>query len=87
MLVLPDRDGTMHEWAMPMEMLAGGGEEYRRRLLSMGLEIAPGFLDGHVSRDDIHDAEPVFYLVNGAHGVLHLFFLPDSPVWTKNHAS
>ena len=42
LLVLPDRDGTMHEWPMPMAMLAGNGEEYRRRLLGMGLEIAPG---------------------------------------------
>jgi uncharacterized protein (DUF927 family) len=42
LLVLPDRDGLNHEWPMPMEMLAGSGEEYRRRLLSMGLEIAPG---------------------------------------------
>ncbi len=37
-----DRDGIWHEWAMPMAELAGGGEAYRARLLSMGLELAPG---------------------------------------------
>ena len=39
---LRDRDGIVKEWAMPMELLAGGGEEYRRVLLGMGLVIAPG---------------------------------------------
>ena len=29
------------EWAMPMEMLGGSGEELRRELLSMGVEIDP----------------------------------------------
>jgi hypothetical protein len=42
LLLVRDRDGTVHEWAMPMVMLAGGGEDYRRQLLSLGLEIAPG---------------------------------------------
>jgi putative DNA primase/helicase len=37
-----DRDGNWHEWAMPMAELAGGGEGYRAKLLSMGLELAPG---------------------------------------------
>ena len=50
LLALRDRDGTPHEWAMPMEMLAGSGEEYRRRLLSMGIEIAPG----RSARDRLH---------------------------------
>lgn len=29
LLRLSDRDGTTHEWSMPMEMLAGSGEEHR----------------------------------------------------------
>src|SRR5690349_7177 len=37
MLVTTDRNGTEHAWAMPMEMLAGDGTEYRRILLSLGL--------------------------------------------------
>lgn len=37
-----DPDGQAHRWAMPMEALAGSGEECRRELLSMGLRLAPG---------------------------------------------
>ena len=37
-----DRDGTAHDWAMPMGLLAGDGAAYRERLLSLGLEPAPG---------------------------------------------
>jgi len=37
-----DRDGVLHTWAMPMAMTSGSGEIYRARLLSMGLDIAPG---------------------------------------------
>ena len=40
LLEFVDRDGTHHAWAMPMELLSGDGNEYRRMLLSMGLEIA-----------------------------------------------
>lgn len=42
LLEFQDLDNIRHEWAMPMEMLASSGEEYRRVLLSMGLNIAPG---------------------------------------------
>ncbi len=37
-----DPDGHDHEWAMPTEMLAGDGTEYRARLLEQGLIIWPG---------------------------------------------
>lgn len=39
LLVFADRDGQEHRWAMPMAMLAGGGEELRAELLRQGLEI------------------------------------------------
>ena len=39
LLVFADRDGQEHRWAMPMSMLAGGGEELRAELLRQGLEI------------------------------------------------
>ena len=39
LLVFEDSFGVEHKWAMPMEMLAGEGLEYRRILMSMGLEI------------------------------------------------
>ncbi len=38
-LVFFDSDGEKHEWAMPMEFLAGDGLEIRKTLLSMGLHI------------------------------------------------
>jgi uncharacterized protein (DUF927 family) len=37
LLEFVDADGRMHEWPMPMSMLAGDGTDYRSRLLSMGL--------------------------------------------------
>jgi putative DNA primase/helicase len=33
--------GHWHEWAMPMELLRGSGEELRGELLAMGVEIDP----------------------------------------------
>lgn len=33
--------GKWREWSLPMEMLAGGGDEMRRELLAMGVEIQP----------------------------------------------
>ncbi|MFT6583407.1 MAG: hypothetical protein ACJAU6_003861, partial [Alphaproteobacteria bacterium] len=51
LLVVKDRDGVEHEWALPMELLAGSGEEYRRHLLSMGLVMAPG----KFARDSLHE--------------------------------
>ena len=41
LLRFTDSDGRMHEWAMPTEMLAGDGTEYRRRLWEQGLTIWP----------------------------------------------
>lgn len=40
LLEFDDPDGTHHAWPMPMELLSGDGNEYRRILLSMGLQIA-----------------------------------------------
>jgi uncharacterized protein (DUF927 family)/5S rRNA maturation endonuclease (ribonuclease M5) len=37
-----DSEGRRHEWAMPMSLLAGDGNEYRARLLDGGLFLAPG---------------------------------------------
>ncbi|WGD29876.1 DUF927 domain-containing protein [Ancylobacter sp. WKF20] len=46
-----DRDGRSSEWAMPMELLAGDGSEYRRELLRMGLIPAPG----NKAREHLHE--------------------------------
>ena len=37
-----DSEGRAHEWAMPMSLLSGDGNEYRARLLDGGLFLAPG---------------------------------------------
>lgn len=42
LLEFKDVDQHQHCWAMPAELLAGSGDEYRRVLLSKGLTIAPG---------------------------------------------
>ncbi|MBL8448006.1 MAG: DUF927 domain-containing protein [Zoogloeaceae bacterium] len=42
LLEFKDDDGTLHRWAMPMEMLRGDGLDYRGELLRLGLQIAPG---------------------------------------------
>jgi uncharacterized protein (DUF927 family) len=42
LLEITDADGHIHPWAMPMEMLKGGGDELRGELLRLGLEIFPG---------------------------------------------
>ncbi|MBI4404780.1 MAG: DUF927 domain-containing protein [Deltaproteobacteria bacterium] len=42
LLRFKDNDGRFHEWAMPMSLLAGDGNEYRAHLLNLGLQISPG---------------------------------------------
>ncbi len=42
LVAISDADGIEHLWPMPMGMMAGAGEEYRRELLSRGLRIAAG---------------------------------------------
>ena len=41
LLVFHDQDGKRKAWAMPMRLLAAGGEELRSELLAAGLRIAP----------------------------------------------
>lgn len=40
LLEFDDRDAMHHAWAMPMDLLSGDGNEYRRSLMNMGLEIS-----------------------------------------------
>ncbi|OYW55215.1 MAG: hypothetical protein B7Y80_09595 [Hyphomicrobium sp. 32-62-53] len=42
LLVVVDRDGCEHRWVLPNRLLSGDGHEYRRPLLDMGLQLAPG---------------------------------------------
>ena len=41
LLVVLDRDGVTHSWAMPMALMAGAGDEYRRELLHRGFVLQP----------------------------------------------
>lgn len=40
LLAWPDRDGKLHEWAMPMELLQGDGNEVRAYLAAGGADIS-----------------------------------------------
>jgi uncharacterized protein (DUF927 family) len=40
LLGVHDRDGTRHLWPMPMAMMAGSGEDYRRELLHRGMVLS-----------------------------------------------
>ena len=40
LLGIHDRDGTVHQYAMPMAMMAGSGEVYRPELLHRGMTIS-----------------------------------------------
>ena len=51
LLLLRDRDGTEHRWAMPMSLLAADGAGYRERLLSIGAELVPG----PAAKNALHD--------------------------------
>ncbi len=58
LLEFMDADGNLHTWAMPMEMLKGGGEELRGELLRLGLEIAPGIKPRNLLIEYITTAKP-----------------------------
>lgn len=73
--------GDWREWAMPQELLAGSGEELRRELLSMGLEISPkkrlmfgDYLQSRVPRDRVRCATSVGWCGR------HAFVLPDEVI-------
>lgn len=51
LLVWRDPDGRTHEWAMPNNMLASDGAEYRRFLLDSGL----GIRGGRKAQNALHD--------------------------------
>ncbi|WP_297919721.1 DUF927 domain-containing protein [Metallibacterium sp.] len=56
LLVFRDQDGHEKRWSMPMQMLAGGGEELRAELLAAGLVISTSFaarqqLGAYISRE------------------------------------
>ncbi len=58
LLEFPDRDGRLHTWAMPMELLKGSGEELRGELLRQGLTITTSFKSRPKLSDYIQQARP-----------------------------
>jgi hypothetical protein len=42
LIEFPDKDGNLHRCLIPMSELAGNGAEWWARLLSQGLQVAPG---------------------------------------------
>ena len=75
-----DPDGRLHQWAMPMRLLAGDGTEYREHLLDDGLVIEPG----RQARDGLHSYIAVCRPAVRARAVSRLgwhekvFVLPDA---------
>ncbi|MBF0283964.1 MAG: DUF927 domain-containing protein [Magnetococcales bacterium] len=57
-LEFPDADGHLHQWAMPMSLLAGDGTELRSTLLSMGLELSQNRKARELLADYIQRARP-----------------------------
>ena len=86
LLRVTDRDNIAHDWAMPMSSLAGNGEAYRSRLLSMGLELAPGSAARNALQRLLTTAKPperVRCVAGvGWHGTT--FLLPDAAIGPSN---
>jgi hypothetical protein len=82
LLEFDDLDGTHHAWAMPMELLSGDGNEYRRMLLSMGLQIggsgkARNLLTQYIQTAQVEQRARCVERT-GWHG--HVFVMPDRTI-------
>jgi len=82
LLEFDDLDGTHHAWAMPMELLSGDGNEYRRMLLSMGLQIggsgkARNLLTQYIQTAQVEQRARCVERT-GWHG--NVFVMPDSTI-------
>lgn len=82
LLEFTDPDGRKHLWACPLELLAGDGSEFRRTLLSMGLQISPNtkarnLLANHVQTCKV-TARATCTDKTGWHG--NTFVLPDETI-------
>jgi len=58
LLVVKDSDGHRHEWAMPMELFAGNGDEMRRTLLNLGMTLSTTGSARRWLSDYLQGAEP-----------------------------
>ena len=82
LLEFDDPDGYHHVWACPLELLAGDGSEFRRILLSMGLQIAPGTKARHLLANYVQtfkvEARAVCTDRTGWHG--QVYVLPEETI-------
>lgn len=85
-LTFEDPDGGKHEWACPMEMLAGDGLDFRRTLLNTGLLIAPGYETRKLLATYVQASHPTARVVCtdrcGWHGAV--FVLPDETIGERS---
>lgn len=78
-----DDDGKLHQWAMPMEMLAGNGEDLRKTLLRGGLPFITSnnkgkrLLQDYISTQEVK-ARARCVSMTGWHG--KAFVLPDQVI-------
>lgn len=78
-----DDDGHLHQWAMPMEMLAGNGEDLRKALLRGGLPFIASNHNGRKLLQDYISTQQVktrarCVSMTGWHG--KAFVLPDQVI-------
>jgi uncharacterized protein (DUF927 family) len=85
LLEITDRDGQLHHWSMPMNLMAGNGDEYRRRLLDYGVTLSCNrysrlwlgdYLSSWRPRDRVRCVDRI-----GWHG--EVFVLPDQTYGNK----
>lgn len=57
-LEFKDADTVPHQWALPMDMLAGDGTDMRKELSQLGLEIAPGYAARNLLTEYITGCKP-----------------------------
>jgi putative DNA primase/helicase len=79
-----DSDGNEHKWALPMEYLAAEGAEYRRILLSRGLNISPGRQERNHLTTYIQQANPKKKIrcVNKIGWFEEVYVFPDETIGT-----
>jgi uncharacterized protein (DUF927 family) len=77
-----DSENRLHEWAMPMNLLAGDGTEYRARLLDGGLFLAPGRKTRDLLTVYLQNAQPEASVLCVGHVGWHrdAFVLPGGTV-------
>ena len=86
LIVIRNRDGNEHEYAMPMALLAGSGEQLRAVLLGMGLETEHGRNSREGLNRLLQSATPTERALsvrrNGWHGAI--FMTPTGAIGPAN---